>query len=83
MPGKSHGQRSLVGYSAWGHKESDTTERISFLLMGVAVTPPVGCFPCDISVFEPTDCWLGPGLGDKMVTSRRPHANEYFKELQF
>ena len=23
---KSHGQRSLVGYSPWGHKESDTTE---------------------------------------------------------
>ena len=25
LPGKSHGQRSLVGYSPWGHKESDTT----------------------------------------------------------
>ena len=25
-PGKSHGQRSLVGYSPWGFKESDTTE---------------------------------------------------------
>ena len=23
---KSHGQRSLSGYSPWGHKESDTTE---------------------------------------------------------
>ena len=22
LPGKSHGQRSLVGYSPWGHKES-------------------------------------------------------------
>ena len=26
LPGKSHRQRSLVGYSPWGHKESDTTE---------------------------------------------------------
>ena len=26
LPGKPHGQRSLVGYSPWGHKESDTTE---------------------------------------------------------
>ncbi|KAB0341577.1 hypothetical protein FD754_018503, partial [Muntiacus muntjak] len=26
---KSHGQRSLVSYSPWGHKESDTTERLS------------------------------------------------------
>ena len=24
--GESRGQRSLVGYSPWGHKESDTTE---------------------------------------------------------
>ena len=22
MPGESHGQRSLVGYSPWGHKET-------------------------------------------------------------
>ena len=26
LPGKSHGQRSLVGYSPRGHKEWDTTE---------------------------------------------------------
>ena len=25
-----HGQRSLTGYSPWGHKESDTTERLTF-----------------------------------------------------
>ena len=29
LPGKSHGQRSLAGYSPWGHKESDTTKRLS------------------------------------------------------
>ena len=28
---KSHGLRSLVGYSPWGHKESDMTERLPFL----------------------------------------------------
>ena len=26
LPGESHGQRSLAGYSPKGHKESDTTE---------------------------------------------------------
>ena len=26
LPGESRGQRSLEGYSPWGHKESDTTE---------------------------------------------------------
>ena len=25
-PGKCQGQRSLVGYSLWGHRESDTTD---------------------------------------------------------
>ena len=30
LPGESHGGRSLVGYSPWGRKESDTTERLHF-----------------------------------------------------
>jgi len=28
LPRKSHGQRSLAGYSPWGRKESDMTERL-------------------------------------------------------
>ena len=32
MPGESHGQSSLVGYSPQGHKELDTTERLHFFL---------------------------------------------------
>ena len=31
LPGESHGQRSLVGYSPRDRKESDTTERLNFL----------------------------------------------------
>ena len=27
--GKSHGQRSLAGYSPWGRKESDMTEQLT------------------------------------------------------
>ena len=30
LPGKSHGWRSLVGCSPWGHEESDTTEQLHF-----------------------------------------------------
>ena len=30
LPGRSHGRRSLVGYSPWGRKGSDTTERLHF-----------------------------------------------------
>ena len=29
LPGKSHAQRSLVGYSPWGHKGLDMTEQLS------------------------------------------------------
>ena len=28
LPGESHGQRRLVGYSPWGAKESDMTEQL-------------------------------------------------------
>ena len=30
LPGKSHGQRSLVGCSPWGSEELNTTERLHF-----------------------------------------------------
>ena len=33
LPGKSHGQRSLVGFSPWGRKESDVTERLHFYFL--------------------------------------------------
>ena len=29
LPGEFHEQRSLVGYSLWGHKESDITEQLT------------------------------------------------------
>ena len=32
LPGESHGGRTLVGYSPWGRKESDTTEWLHFHL---------------------------------------------------
>ena len=32
LPGEFHGQRSLVGYSPWGCKESDTTKRLTHII---------------------------------------------------
>ena len=29
LPREFHGQRSLEGYSSWGHKESDVTEQLT------------------------------------------------------
>ena len=35
LPGESHGQRSLVGYSPWGHKESDTTDWLTHTFVSI------------------------------------------------
>ena len=43
LPGKLHGWRSLVGYSPWGHKESDTTEW-HLLYYGVLKARILNCF---------------------------------------
>ena len=46
LPGESHGQRSLAGYSPWGHKESEMTEQLSTALCivrwKVCNTSPLG-----------------------------------------
>ena len=34
LPGESHGPRSLVCYSPWGHKESDMTNTQAIKLLG-------------------------------------------------
>ena len=39
LPGKSHGQRSLMGYSLRGPKESDTTERLTWRTYGRTPRP--------------------------------------------
>ena len=43
LPEEFHGQRSLVGYSPWGLKESDMTERLSLSMSPLegAKSPPV------------------------------------------
>ena len=40
LPGETHGQRSLAGYSTWGHKELDTTEEWLSMLQGDALGFP-------------------------------------------
>ena len=37
LPGESHGQRSLEGYSAQGRKEADMTERLTRSLLSSAL----------------------------------------------
>ena len=59
LPGKSYGQRSLVGYSPWDCKESDTTEQLSphtdiksmYMSIPIVQFIPVCPFPLDIYTF--------------------------------
>ena len=56
LPGESHWQRSLAGYSPWGHKQWDMTERLSAWILqnkgslgrwlsSLPVPPPQACLP--------------------------------------
>ena len=36
LPGEFHGQISLMGYSPWDRKESDTTEQLTLSLTSTA-----------------------------------------------
>ena len=57
LPGKSHGWRSLVGCSPWGHKELDMTERLHFHFslscIGEGNGNPLQC-----------SCLENPGMGE-------------------
>ena len=35
LPGEFQGQRSLVGYSPWGHEELDTSEQLTYIIAKV------------------------------------------------
>ena len=41
LPGEFQGQRSLEGYSPWGHKESDTTERLTHSIVKMVMVSVV------------------------------------------
>ena len=54
---KSHGWRSLVGYSPWGHKESDTTEQLHFkqcFLHNQRQKFELACLYCSTSHLSPS-----------------------------
>ena len=48
LPGESQGQRSLAGYSPWGPKESDRTERLTSHLG----SPPAGILHTECRYLE-------------------------------
>ena len=77
LPGKCHGRRSLVGYSAWDGKELDTTEQCPF--SDLATSPEwsqnsLGLDP-SINIFSvPSDCNGQP----RLISA----AGNYFHEMK-
>ena len=55
-------QRILVGYSPWGHKESDTTERLPHSLLSKISFGLPGCSAGKESAGNEEDLGLIPGL---------------------
>ena len=71
LPGESHGQRSLQGYSPWGCKESDMTEAVLARSAYGILVPLPGIEPGSIAV----KAWVLPtGLPRKF-----PKVNILFK----
>ena len=82
MPGESHGQRSLAGYSPRGHKESDTTERLTLSLSQYSppllLILPLSRFTCDgpaqgCVAITLTGTAAGPPRGALRPIWTRPH----------
>ena len=76
LPGESHGRRSLVGYSPWGRKESDTTERLYFTMkMSPAEEDGKGRYGASnnplAAVSKETHRWQGGGFPSITHRARR------------
>ena len=57
LPGKSHGQRSLVGCSPWGCEELDTTEDFTFTFHFHALEK-------EMATHSSVLAWRIPGMGE-------------------
>ena len=55
LPGKSHGRRSLAGYSPWGRLEWNMTERLHFHFHALAK---------DMATHSSALAWSIPGMGE-------------------
>ena len=72
LPGKPHGQRSLAGHSSWGHRESDTTERLNTHTYTKQVTKD--------STGNPTQCSVVAETGRK---PRKEGIRVYIEPIHF
>ena len=74
LPGKFHGQRSPAGYSPWGHKESDTTERLrTHIVLLNSFFPLLCCWPGNASTcISQAIAKVGGNLWDCWICQHKP-----------
>ena len=72
LPGKSHGHRSLVGYSRWGHKESDMSEATEQCTQAQDPDNP------SVNKIRRGLAWLGPGTAATYTVDHKASENKYF-----
>ena len=58
LPRKSHGQRSLMGYSPWNHKQVNTTEQLTLSSLSPDTWIHISLFPCKELRFLPPDLFV-------------------------
>ena len=77
LPEKSHGQKSLVGQSPWGHKESDITEGLRMCWSNRSICVCLWCRgSCRLTPYSRPSVEYQPGvkaLVDHPHSSLRPH----------
>ena len=73
LPGEFHGQRSLVGYSPWDHKESDTTERLHFTSVVKKIPANIGDNRCRFRLWFGNIPWRRTWLSITVLLSGKPH----------
>ena len=74
LPGKSHGQKSLIGYSPWGSKESDTTKRLHFHSTNLFKHGKIIELENRLVIVrarEGTGCWVGRKMRVAIKSNRR------------
>ena len=83
LPGESHGQRSLVGYSPWGPKEWDTTEVTWHAYTcgesgrNVAVSWLCTILPAEMSAWDLRAWAWGPAWGGRKLRWPGWHTSRY------
>ena len=92
LPGKSHGERSLVGCSPWGRKESGTTERLTLTYLGwrkgsEVLTGTLRSCVIWLSLTSPSSgllaCYTAASKASRLPTQESLCCSLYLKRLSF